>query len=170
MTLSVAPPTPADLGLPVDLQQRFVFSGTQSQSATGAAVAESNVRAFGSTLGQQAIECVPDAALPGTCLVTIATAYGDVFPYTVMLQTDNRVLVPDSAAAYSGSAEADFRHTLTWVGADVLDPTSGTPLEGWTLRAVDEDIVLFSSAVPEPPAALLTVLGIGLLAWRRLRA
>lgn len=145
----------------------YRFDGSSSSSATGPAEAVAYGRVFGSTLGQQAVDCAPVAELPGQCMVEVAgLASGEVFDYSVTLQAITSLDVI-SPGAYSGTAEADYTHTLTWVGAALLNQKTGAPLTGWTLALAEDDTVLFSSPVPEPPAALLAALGLAALAWRR---
>lgn len=146
----------------------YRFDGSATAASTGAAEAQSYGRVFGSTLGQQAMDCLPVDGVPGQCMIVIpGRASGEVFDYSVMLQAITEVAVTPAGGAYAGTVEADYRHTLSWTGVELVSEKTGAPLTGWTLATADDGVVLFSSPVPEPPAALLAALGLAALAWRR---
>jgi MYXO-CTERM domain-containing protein len=155
---------------PDDAQIRlfYRFDGSTTATATGAAEAQAYGRVFGSTLDQQALDCLPVDGVPGQCMIVIpGRASGEVFDYGVMLQAITSVAVTPAGGACAGTVEADYRHTLTWTGVELVSEKTGAPLGGWTLGTADDGAVLFSSPVPEPPAALMAFLGLAALAWRR---
>lgn len=168
--MALTPARPEDLGLATDLALNYQFDGTVSSSGSGDVALSAIGRVFASVPGQQSVDCLPDPAVPGQCTITVrGFVYGDTLDYGLMLQTVVSVIAaPGAGLAYDGAVSADFRHTLTLTGAAVFDGKTGQSLQGWTLSAPDEGLVLFTSPVPEPAAWMLMVAGLaGLLARRR---
>lgn len=157
-------------GGPGEIRLTYRFEGSTDSWASGAASVAVGARVQAAIFGQQAIACTPLAGAPGLCEVVLTDRVsGEVFGYDVALLGSVRVQVLDGGVPYTAHGEADFRHTLTWVGAGVYDLQTGAPLTDWTLATADDGVVIFSSPVPEPPAALLGALGLAALALRRRR-
>lgn len=168
--IALTPARPEDVGVATDLVLSYRFDGSTSSSGSGAVTLTASGRVFASVTGQQSVECLPDPALPDHCTITIrGFVYGDSVDYGVMLQAvATAVSDPGDGLAYAGTVAADFRHTLALTGAAVLDGKTGAALQGWTLSAPGEGVVLFTSPVPEPAGWALMLAGLGgLLARRR---
>lgn len=170
-TLEVSADTTIDTGGGLVMVLRYHLDGTRdltlSDGATGVAAGGAIATAFGFIQ----VPCRPVEGVPGDCEVTIGGVVLDSpLPYELLLQAVSRIAAPTDGGAYNGTAEADYRSTLTWTGATLRRATTGELITGWSLYAGDSDVPLFSSPVPELPTLPMLaagLVGLGLMARRR---
>lgn len=161
------PAIPADLGRPVNLQLRYRFEGTRSMLFVNmSAAAHAEVRSASGPFAQR-IFCVTDPADPGFCTTqSLAVTYGAVFPFETALTATTLALVqPDRSDGHWAELNVDYSHTLELVGAFVT-PLDDRPVGGWGLSLADEDLLLFTSPVPEPASGVLAAFGLAALVLR----
>jgi len=160
MDLIVAPTSPADVGMAVDLTLTYRFDGSLVQTGTNVLSVSANVMALGFPDSfSNGVSCVPDGA--GHCnMPVIHTTYGSTFTFGALLQTTAEIrVIPSSPLGYSANAVADYSHTLGLVGATLRD-SKGNVLAGWSLEDADTSAVLVSSPVPEPGSWALMLAGL----------
>ncbi len=170
-TLEVSADTVIDTSGGLVMTLRYRLDGTQALTLSDGATGVASGGVFATAFGFMSVPCRAVAGSPGDCEVAIGGVSLDrPLPYELLLQTVARVIAPAAGGAYSGTAEADYRSTLTWTGASLSRAGSGEALTGWSLYAGGSAVPVFSSPVPEVPALPLMVAGLaamGVAARRR---
>lgn len=165
--LEVTPATATDTGRGVEMTLRYHLDGVTGLNLTGGATGTATAGIIAASTGAQQLRCTPVPGVPGDCEVVVrGLTFDTPFPFELRLQTVARVLGPAAGGAYTGTATADFRSTLTWTGATLRDASTGEVLNGWSLYGGGGNTPLFTSPVPEVPAAALMALGLAGLGAR----
>lgn len=148
----------------------YRFDGTSfnglAPGMTGSLVAEALGTSYFNLTPGPLTACRPTST-PGECTMPFIPGELGALP------VDQTLVLRLTATinALGGSTErslqwADYTHTLALLQATPYG-LDGKPLAGpWSLYANGE-LAFASAPVPEPPAALLALLGLGAMAWRR---